>query len=464
MNREEYAEFIRQKRKGIPDSGFDVPERKLPASLFDWQKPVVRWALRKGRAALFLDTGLGKTRQALAWADAVAGRMRKPVLILTPLAVGPQFVGEADAAGIAGVGLLGANAGRIVVCNYQKLHQLNPAEFGGVVLDESSILKSYSGSTNAALREAFAGTPYKLACTATPSPNDVEELGNHAAFLGVKTRSEMLATFFVHDSSDTSKWRLKGYAEEDFWRWVASWAMVIRHPRDIGFDAPAGYDLPPIHIVEHSVDSAPQTGRLFAVPAGTLAEKRTARRQTFGDRVKCVADLVNADDAQWIVWCERNAEGDELEKAIRGAVQVAGADGDNDKVDRMTGFTAGRYRVLVSKPGICGFGMNWQHCDRMAFVGLSDSFEQFYQAVRRCWRFGQTRPVTVHVVTSDIEAGVLDNVRRKQAAHDALFAGMLRHTAAVNRADIGGVRAEVAATVGGAMVLPAFLLSHQSEA
>jgi hypothetical protein len=318
------------------------------------------------------------------------------------------------------------------------LHKINAADYGGVVLDESSILKSYSGSVKTELCEAFAHTPFRLCCTATPSPNDVEELGNHAAFLGVCTRAEMLATYFVHDSSDTSKWRLKGHAEEKFWRWVATWAMVMRHPSDIGLDAPAGYDLPPLSIVEHVVDSPAQDGRLFAVPAETLTEQRSARRLTRDSRMAKVAEMVNADDAQWIVWCERNDEGDALEKAIRGAVQVAGADDDDDKAERMEGFTAGKYRVLVSKPSVAGFGMNWQHCDRMAFVGISHSFEQFYQAVRRCWRFGQTNPVTAHVVTSDLEAGILDNVRRKQAGHDDLFRRMLVHTATVNADAVRG--------------------------
>lgn len=442
---DEYEAFIRSKTRVVPPAGFAWDRRKLPRKLFGWQKDVVQWALRKGRAALFLDTGLGKSGIALSWSGAVADHTGKPVLILTPLAVGPQFVTEAAKFGVKGVELWSkGSTARIQVVNYHKLHLVNAADYDGVVLDESSILKSYSGSTNAQLRDTFAATPFRLACTATPSPNDVEELGNHAAFLGVCSRGEMLASYFIHDSSDTSKWRLKGHAESAFWRWVASWAMVMRHPRDIGCEADAGYDLPPLTIQEHVVDSPPQQGRLFAVPAGTLTEQREARSLTRSDRVKAVADLVNGDDSQWIVWCERNDEGDALEKAIRGAVQVAGADSDDDKVERMTGFTTGKYRVLVSKPSLCGFGMNWQHCDRMAFVGISHSFEQFYQAVRRCWRFGQTKPVTVHVMTSDLEVGILDNVRRKQAAHDGIFAGMIAHTAKVNREDVASKTVTVA--------------------
>lgn len=444
----DYRRFVQEKVRTMPPCGFEWDRDNLPPKLFEWQKDVVLWGLRKGRAALFLDTGLGKSGCSLAWASAVASHTEKPVLMLTPLAVGPQFVTEAKKFGVKGVELWkeGTTA-RIQVVNYHKLHHIDASIYGGVVLDESSVLKSYSGATNAQLRDTFAGTRFRLACTATPSPNDVEELGNHAAFLGVCSRSEMLASYFIHDSSDTSKWRLKGHAEEAFWRWVASWAMVMRHPRDIGHEADVGYDLPPLTIQEHVVDSPPQAGRLFAVPAGTLTEQREARALTRNDRVKTVAELVNGDDAQWIVWCERNDEGDALEKAIRGAVQVAGCDTDEDKVDRMTGFTTGKYRVLVSKPSVCGYGMNWQHCDRMAFVGISHSFEQFYQAVRRCWRFGQTRPVTVHVMTSDLEAGILDNVRRKQDAHDGMFTGMIAHTSSVNREDVTAKTVQVSGPV-----------------
>jgi len=461
---QDYRSFLASKVASVPMSGIDVDTRSLPKKLFPWQKQVVRWALKKGRSALFLDTGLGKTFQSIAFADAVAKHESHPVLILTPLAVGPQFVSESKKLGVSGVEMWSeGSTARIQIANYQKLHRIPTAAYAGVVIDESSILKSYSGRVNEELRNAFANTRFKLACTATPSPNDVEELGNHAAFLGAKTRAEMLATYFVHDSSDTSKWRLKGHAESAFWQWVASWAMVIRHPSDIGAKAQAGYDLPPLTIIEHTVDSPVQTGRLFAVPAETLSDQRSARKQTQSDRVAAVAKFCNSDDKQWIVWCERNDEADEVTAAINGAVQVSGSDDDDDKVSRMTGFSNGTIRVLVTKPSICGFGMNWQHCDRMAFVGLSHSFEQFYQAVRRCWRFGQTKPVTAHVVTSDIESAVLENVKRKQAGHDALFARMIGFTAAVNREEItsGATESERAIyTAGQSMALPSFLYSQ----
>lgn len=437
MKSEDYKDFIASKLRKTHQSGFDCDGSRMPKKIFDWQKDIVKWSLRKGRSALFLDTGLGKSVQALSWADAVADHTGMPVLLLTPLAVGPQFVDESVKFGVNGVELWsGDSHARIQIVNYHKLHLIDASVYGGVVADESSILKSYSGSIKDELCRTFAKTRFRLACTATPSPNDVEELGNHAEFLGVCSRAEMLASYFIHDSSDTSKWRLKGHAVEAFWEWVASWAMVMRHPRDIGYDADSRYDLPPLNIHEHIVDSPTQTGRLFTVPASTLTEQREARSLTRNDRVKAMADMVNADDKQWIVWCERNDEGDLLEKTIRGAVQVAGADTDDDKVDRMTGFSSGKYRVLVSKPSLCGFGMNWQHCNRMGFVGISHSFEQFYQAIRRCWRFGQANPVNVHVMTSDREIAILENVKRKQRDHDMMFANMLQYTSKINKKEV----------------------------
>lgn len=437
----QYDQFIAGKHAAAPAVGFDVPASLLPARLFAWQKLVVRWALRKGRAALFLDTGLGKTLQSLAWGEAVGRHTGRPVLYLCPLAVGPQTVREAAKFGVGGVSLAASAADvtgpGVYVTNYHKIHKFDATAFGGVILGEASILKEHTGKFRSELCRLFAGTPYRLTETATPSPNDVEELGNQAEFLGVCTRVEMLATYFNHNSGDTSEWELKGHAEGDFWRWVASWAMVLRTPADIGHDA-TGYALPPLTVHEHVVGSPAQAGRLVAVPAETLTEQRDARRKTMAERVAAVAKLANESGEQWIVWCDLNAEGDALERAIPDAVQIAGADADDEKVARMEGFVAGRHRVVVTKPSMFGFGLNLQNCCRMAFVGLTHSFESYYQAVRRCWRFGQTRPVEVHVATSDIESGVYENVKRKQREHDALFARMVGFTAAVNLADLSG--------------------------
>lgn len=434
-----YAEFIESKHKSIPESGFDWPRGRLPRFLHRWQKDIVLWALRRGRAALFLERGLGKTIQQLAWASAVVKKTGKPVLLLCPLAVGRQTVREAVKFGVKGVALAESQAdiGKpgVYVTNYEKLPHFDAEVFGGVVLDESSILKSFSGATKTMLCERFLATPYKLACTATPSPNDHEELGNHAEFLGVGTRLEMLATYFTHDSSDTAKWRLKGHAEPQFWKWVASWAFVLRNPSDLGIEC-EGYELPPLTIVEHIVPCETPAGQLFAVPASTLTEQRKARRATLTARVALAVKVATSAPGSCIVWCELNDEADEVLESIPGAVQVAGCDSEADKIDRLDGFSEGRYEKIVSKASICGYGMNWQHCNRMVFAGLGHSFEQFHQAIGRVWRFGQTRPVEIHVITSDLEIGVLANVKRKQAAHESMFDSMLKYTLDVNKAAI----------------------------
>lgn len=435
-----YADFIAGKAKSIEPAGFEPSG--LPRCLKPFQRDAVRWAVRMGRCALFLDTGLGKTLIQLVWASQVAKHTGKPVLVLAPLAVGPQTVREAEKFGIKGVRFVADQAAvegvTVAVTNYEKLHKFDPSAFSGVVLDESSILKSHDGRTRTLLIDTFSATPYRLACTATPSPNDHEELGNHSQFLGVMTRVEMLATFFVHDSSDTGEWRLKGHAEREFWRWVASWALVARSPSDLGHDEP-GYDLPPLEIEEHYIESPAQSGHLFAVSETSLNGQRAARKKTLDSRVELAAKLAEGDEPV-LVWCELNDEGDALEDAIPGAVQVAGSDSDEDKVDRLTGFPEGRYRVLVTKPKIGAFGLNYQHCAEMIFVGLSHSYEQFYQALRRCWRYGQTRRVRARVITSDAEEAVMENIKIKQRAHDVMMEGMLVHTRDVNRAALKGVR------------------------
>jgi len=344
--------------------------------------------------------------------------------VLAPLAVAEQTIAEGARFGIACGGL--DSDATIVVTNYEKIHRIDCRSFGGVVLDESSILKSYTGKTRTQIIESFATTPYRLACTATPAPNDHMELGNHAEFLGVCTRAEMLATYFCHDGGETQVWRLKGHAEETFWRWVSSWAAVLRKPSDIGF-SDQGFVLPSLDVKTHVLASGIVVpGRLFADSADGITEARAARKATLGSRVEHVASLVAAEpDVPWLVWCELNAEGDALEKAITDAVQVSGADDDDEKITKARGFIDGTNRVLVTKPSIFGFGMNLQHCARVAFVGASYSYEQFYQAVRRCWRFGQTRPVVVHVVTTDVEQGAARALARKQSQHEEMSLAMV---------------------------------------
>jgi hypothetical protein len=434
----DYKSFLESKRLTAPPAGL-AEVQDLHPSLFDWQAAIVRWALKRGRAAMFADCGLGKTFMQLEWARHIPG----DVLLLTPLAVGHQTVREAQRFGIdAALSRDGKRAAKITVTNYEKLHLFQPGDYAGVVLDESSILKNFTGSIRNRVIEAFHQTPYRLACTATPAPNDYMELGNHAEFLGIMSRTEMLASFFVHDSGDTSEWRVKGHAEEAFWRWVASWACMMRRPSDIGYDD-AGFDLPPLRFHEHIIEvDAPLPGELFTKPAESLHEQRCARRLTLDQRVAEVAKLIKAEpDEPWLVWCELNDEGDELAR-IPNAVQIAGKDDDDAKAERMLGFTNSTVRILVSKPKLAGFGMNWQHCARVAFVGLSHSYEQFYQAIRRCWRFGQTRPVDVHIISSSLEIGILDNVKSKQAIADQMAEGMIAHMNESMKVALGGTDRE----------------------
>lgn len=414
-----YSEFLSRKASVVVPTGIDH-DVELAPHLFDFQRDLVQWALRRGRAALFADTGLGKSAMQLEWARHVVAHTSKPVLILAPLAVGPQTVREAERFGSAArMCRENSDVGPgINVLNYDRLHKVDASVFGGVVLDESSILKASDGKTRTALIKAFSGTPFKLCCSATPAPNDHTELGNHAEFLGVMTVLEMLSMFFVHDGGSTQDWRLKGHARRDFWRWVCSWAAMVRKPSDLGY-ANEGYDLPPLNVQQHTIaasqDTAKAAGRLFVEAANTLAEQREARRASMDERVAKVAELVAAEpNEQWLIWCELNAEGDALKAAIPGAVQVAGADTQEHKEAAMLGFGNGDVRVLVTKAKVAGFGMNWQSCARMAFCGISHSFEQYYQAVRRCWRFGQKRPVDVHVVVSELEGNVVANLERKQ--------------------------------------------------
>ena len=435
-----YRQLIASKQWKAPADGFE-PANLNPA-LFDWQKAIVRWACRKGRSAIFADCGLGKTLMQCAWAHQVISRGDpRPVLILAPLAVASQTVAEAAKFGIPVTHMREREdftGWGIFITNYERLERFTDIDWLGVVLDESSILKSYTGKMRNLIIESFATVPYKLACTATPSPNDHMELGNHAEFLGVMSRTEMLCSFFVHDGGETTEWRLKGHAESEFWRWVAGWAVMMRKPSDIGF-SDDGYNLPELRIIPHILATGiVQEGNIFAMPAKSLEDQRKASRETMAQRVAAVAELVNASDRPWLIWCHLNDEGDGLAEMIPTAIQVAGSNTDEEKTDRMLGFTTGAHRSLISKGKIAGFGMNWQHCDRMAFVGLSHSYEQFYQCVRRCWRFGQQNPVEVHIMSTDLESEILQNINRKQAEADRMAAGMIENMGDIMRADIKG--------------------------
>lgn len=425
-----YRQFVDRKLSRVPPTGLvNAGAVQLPAGLFDFQSALTTWALRRGRAAIFADTGLGKSRMQLAWADAVHCEAGHDVLILAPLAVAAQTVAEG---GEIGVAVTHCRDGADVrpglnITNYDRIHRFDCSRFGAVVLDESSIIKHHTSKTLALLLEAFEQTPFKLCATATPAPNDWTELGTHAEFLGICTQTEMLAEYFVHDGGDTQSWRLKGHARAEFWRWVASWAALVRTPEDLGFDG-SRYALPPLKVHQHVTKSTghdpAETGMLFALEASTLSERRHARRNSLEGRVAGCAAKVNADRQPWVVWCDLNAEGDALRAAIPDAVEIRGSDDPDVKEQRLIDFAAGRIRVLVTKPSIAGFGLNWQHAARMAFVGVTDSWEAYYQAVRREWRFGQLRPVEVHIFTSDLEGAVVNNLQRKER-DAAVMAGAL---------------------------------------
>lgn len=430
--RDAYEQFLATKRIIDPETG--IPGAiELPEVMMPHQRDITRWALRRGRAAIFAGTGLGKTLMELTWADRVAVFTGKPVLIFAPLAVSQQHIREAEKFGLsARVVKDQSEVGPGVnVTNYQKIDHFDLPQFGGIVLDESSILKSTDSKYRTRLIEECASVPFRLAATATPAPNDFMELGNHAEFLGVMSYTDMLATFFVHDGGETQKWRLKGHAESEFWKWMASWAVMLRQPSDLGYPND-GYDLPPLRQHSHTVgvDYKPsvETGLLFPMEANTLQERLAARRDSVDERVALAASITPTD-RPFVWWCHLNAEAAALAKAIPGAVNLSGSDKDDEKERKLIDFSEGRTRVLVTKASIAGFGMNWQHCADTGFVGLSDSFEQVYQAIRRFWRFGQQKPVNVHFIASELEGAVVANLRRKEKDADHMADQMVAHMA-----------------------------------
>lgn len=406
----DYIEFLKTKRFVLESSGFDIDKSELNSMLYEFQKDIVRWALKKGRACIFADCGLGKTAMQLSWAYQVHKHTGGMILILAPLAVAEQTKREAEKFGytVKVVENQDDCICGINITNYEKLDKFVTNKFIGVVLDESSILKSYSGKVRSSIIQNFCLVPYKLACTATPAPNDYMELGNHSEFCGVMTRSEMLSMFFVHDGGQTSKWRLKGHAEDVFWQWLATFSVFVDNPKNIGYMID-GYDLPTLNITEIVVD-----GNEASKETMTLSERRQARKDSIELRCQKAAELVNTSDEQWLVWCDLNEESSKLHNLINNSVEVKGSDNPNHKSNSMCDFSKGEIKVLVTKSSIAGFGMNWQNCHNMIFTGLSDSYEKYYQAVRRCWRFGQDKPVNVYIIISAKEGCVKDNIERKQ--------------------------------------------------
>ena len=442
-----YADFLTAKKRIYTGRGIDAAPLDLPDPLYRWQSAIVRWALRKGRAAIFADCGLGKTFMQVAWADA----LNVPTLFLAPLCVAEQTVAEAAK---LGVGLhyaqdhSEAHGHRLVITNYERLEKFDTSAFSAVVLDESSILKAFDGKTRTRLIQAFSNTPYRLCCTATPSPNDIAELANHAEFLGLMTRPEFLATWFIRiDQGQRTTthhgWRMKRHAVEPFYRWLASWAVAIRTPQDLGYDD-AGFELPPLQIHDEVLRTdAPVGDALFPeMGAKGLSGRLAARRTSLDDRVAAVKRFTTTGKTahggcQWLLWCGLNEESDALAAAIPGAVAVEGSDSYAEKVGAVQAFVRGDIRVLISKLKILGYGMNFQHCHHMAFVGLSDSYEQYYQGIRRCWRYGQTVPVSVHIVVSEAERMVVENVRQKEARAADLSAQLLRYMEPFERDEVG---------------------------
>lgn len=440
----DYADFLARKAIVDPMTGIDDPGDMHP-EMMDHQSDITRWGLRRGRAAVFAGTGLGKTLMELKWADRVARETNRPVLIYAPLAVTVQHKREAEKFDIE------ANIVRrnddlrvgINLANYGKLDHFDHSTLGGISLDESSILKNYQGKTRTRLIDECRTIPFRLAATATPAPNDFMELGNHAEFLGVMSYTDMLATFFVHDGGDTQKWRLKGHAENAFWQWLASWSVMLRKPSDLGY-SDEGYDLPTLHQIQHTVaaEYAPdfETGTLFPMEARGMSERIAARRSTVNDRVERAAEItqeIHADDP-FMWWCNLNSEADALCSEIPGMVQIAGSEKDEAKEEKVLGFINGEIMRMTTKPSVAGYGMNWQHCCNTGFVGLNDSFEQVYQAVRRFWRFGQAREVYAHFIASELEGAVVANIRRKEADADRMAAGMVRHMADLSSVEIRG--------------------------
>jgi superfamily II DNA or RNA helicase len=438
-----YEEFLQSKQIAPIVSGMIVIPA-LNSAMFPYQRDVTQWALRLGRAAAFLGTGMGKTLIELEWGRVIASHTNMPVLLLAPLAVAQQTVEkEAPKFGYDDIRIVrhcDQVSSGVNVCNYERMEEFNPSTFGAVILDESSILKAMEGKTRTSLIEMFQSTPYKLCATATPAPNDYMELGNHSEFLGVMKAVEMLAMYFVHDGGDTQKWRLKGHARSDFWRWVCSWAVSMRKPSDIGY-SDEGFELPKKHEHFHLVDvDTPTNGCLFALPAETLQERIGARRESIQDRIReAVKTIRKEPEEKWIVWCNLNSEQHEITKELGSdCVSIYGSLDADRKVHLLHEWLNGEKRYLISKARIFGYGMNLQICSHELFVGVNDSWEQYYQAVRRCWRFGQRRDVHIHIIAATTEGNVVENLRRKEKEANKMTEEMAENMQDLTRMNLSG--------------------------
>jgi len=416
-----YQEFLQSKIKTVQESGFEVEESELNPNLFDFQKYIVKRALKAGRFAIFADCGLGKTFMQIEWARLVSERTKQPVLILCPLAVAGQTIKEGQRFGINIERLKSDVLGNgVYISNYEQLDNIDCSVFSGVVLDESSILKNYEGATKSLVINRFLETSYKLACTATPSPNDPMELGNHSEFLNTMTRSEMLAMYFVHDGGETSKWRIKGHCESVFWDWVSQWAVMLSKPSDIGFNA-KGYDLPDLNLIEKQViTNQRNNGSLFNDVAISATEFNQELRLTKIERLENVLEIVNNSKENFIIWVKQNEEGEYLRKMIPDAVEVKGIDSPEYKEKMLLGFGNNEFRVLITKAKIAQFGLNYQNCHNQIFASLDFSFEGLYQAIRRSYRFGQNNHVNIYLITTDTMQNVVNSIKTKQAQFEEM--------------------------------------------
>lgn len=418
-----YHEFIQSKIKRHPATGFDPSPFTVP--LFPFQEVITGWAIRQGRGAIFSDCGTGKSAMQLEWAHQVCEQTGGNVLILAPLAVAAQTVDEGNKFGVHVTQCRENEDIRpgVNITNYDRVEKFDLSQFAGIVLDESSILKAFEGKTRRMLTDAFHQTPYRLCCTATPAPNDYTELGQHAEFLGVCSAAQMLATYFVNDTFDTGDWRLKGHARQAFWQWVASWAACVRKPSDLGF-SDEGYILPPLNLQTITVQVDQIAGRgegeLFRCVDLSATTLHKEKRETTKERAEAVATLANNSKEEWLIFCDTNYEADALKAAIPEAIEVRGSDSADSKEKKLMGFARGEFRILISKPEIAGLGMNFQQCRNVAFVGLSYSFEKFYQALRRSYRFGQKRQVNAYIVQAETEGAILATVRTKMEAHEEM--------------------------------------------
>lgn len=427
-----YQDFLDQKLHTGAAHGFEPIW--MPPQLFDFQVALVTWAVQKGRAAIFADCGLGKTAMQLTWAENVARYSGKPVLILAPLAVAPQTIREGEKFGIQCCRSIdGTVSDRIVITNYERLEHFNPSNFAGVVCDESSILKSFDGARRNEITDFMRKVPYRLLATATAAPNDFIELGTSSEALGYMGHMDMLARFFKNDQNNLTsrrmygeapKWRFKGHAEQPFWQWVTSWARACRQPSDLGFDD-GRFILPPLNEIDHLIETntVPE-GMLFALPATDLREQRAEKKRTVKERCEQVASMVADTGQPALVWCHLNEEGDLLQQLIPDAVQVSGKDKDEIKERRLIDFAEGRSRVLITKPKIGAWGLNFQVCSHITYFP-SHSFEQYYQSVRRCWRFGQQRPVTVDIILTEGERRIMENLQRKRGQAEQMFGNLV---------------------------------------